>query len=206
LVKLRLIPQNRAFFALFHRAGANLVEISELLHEMLAEFPERNDLRERILDLEHTGDDITHEIVRQLDSTFVTPLDREDIYALATRIDDICDHVDEAADEIILYGVRRIPEQAVGQADVIHRACVALSHAIEGLDGMRDIHDHLLEVHTLENEGDRLVRDAIAKLFSDGEDALVVIRWKDIHEQLEDAVDSCEQVAHVLESAYLKNR
>jgi predicted phosphate transport protein (TIGR00153 family) len=204
--KLRLIPQNREFYKLFDRAAANLVEISHLLHEMLAEFPERNDLRQEINDLEHRGDDITHDVIRLLNSTFVTPLDREDIYALATGIDDICDHVDEAADQILLYGVRRIPEQAVGQADVIQRACVALAHAIEGLDGLRDIQEWLLEVHTLENEGDRLVRDAIAKLFSDGEDALVVIRWKDIHEQLEHAVDSCERAAHVLESAYLKNR
>src|SRR4051794_23047594 len=133
---------------------------------MLAEFPERIDLRGRINDLEHEGDDITHEIVRLLNSTFVTPLDREDIYALATRIDDICDHVDEAADDVVLYGVRRVPEEAVGQADVVRRACVALAHAIEGLDGLRDINEHLLEVHTLENEGDQLVRAAIAKLFS----------------------------------------
>jgi predicted phosphate transport protein (TIGR00153 family) len=204
--KIRLIPQNREFFVLFNRAAANMIDISHALHEMLADFPERHELRDRIHDLEHRGDDITHEIVRLLNSTFVTPLDREDIYALATGIDDICDHIDEAADQIVLYGVRRIPEQAVGQAAVIERACVALAHAIEGLDGLRDIHEDLLAVHTLENEGDTLVRAAIAKLFSDGEDALQVIRWKDIHEQLEHAVDCCEKAAHVLESAYLKNR
>jgi predicted phosphate transport protein (TIGR00153 family) len=206
LPKIRLIPQNREFFTLFNRAAANLVEISTVLHDMLAEFPERNELATRITDLEHQGDEITHQVVRLLNSTFVTPLDREDIYALSTRIDDICDYVEEASEQIVLYGVRRIPEQAVGQADVIRRACIALAHAIEGLDGLRDIHDYLLEVHTLENEGDRLAREAIAKLFSEGEDALTVIRWKDIHEVLEDAVDSCEQAAHVLESAYLKNR
>jgi uncharacterized protein Yka (UPF0111/DUF47 family) len=205
-VAFRLLPQNRGFFQLFDQAGTNLVAISEALHEMLAGFPATRGDVARIKQLEHAGDEITHQIVRLLNTTFVTPLDREDIYGLSSRLDDICDFIDEAADEIVLYGVRQILPRAVEQADVIRRACGHLAAALGCLDGLHDPQRHLLEVHTLENEGDRLVRDAIASLFSGGQDALVVIRWKDIHEQLEQAIDSCEQAAHVLESAYLKSR
>jgi hypothetical protein len=182
------------------------VAISEALHEMLVGFPETRGLFERIRALEHAGDEVTHDVVRLINSSFVTPLDREDLYALASRLDDICDAIDEAADDIVLYGVREIPPQAVAQADVIRRACAALAEAVPRLDGLRDASEQLVAVHTLENEGDVLVREAIAGLFSDGQDALVVIRWKDIHERLEEAIDSCEQAAHVLESVYLKNR
>jgi uncharacterized protein Yka (UPF0111/DUF47 family) len=204
--KLRLIPHNRQFFALLEQAAANLVAISEALYEMLAGFPATRDAALRIRELEHAGDELTHEIVRLLNSSFVTPLDREDLYALAARLDDVCDFIDEAAEDIVLYGVRQIAPEAIQQADVIRRACAVLAEGIERLDGMRDVGETLVTVHTLENEGDRIVRDAIARLFSEDADALVVIRWKDIHERLEQAVDSCEQAAHVLESAYLKNR
>ena len=205
MARLRLIPQNRQFFVLFNEAAANLIAISEVLHEMLAGFPETRDLAAQVHDLEHRGDEITHEIVRLLSSTFVTPLDREDLYALAGTLDDVCDYIDEAADEIILYGVRAVPPEALGQADVIRRACRCIAASIERLDGLRDATDQLVEIHTLENEGDRLEHDAVAKLFSGGHDALVVIRWKDIHERLEEAIDSCEHAAHVLETAYLKH-
>jgi uncharacterized protein Yka (UPF0111/DUF47 family) len=206
LVHFSLLPKNRGFFTLFDQAGDNLVAISEALHEMLTGFPATRGHAERIKQLEHAGDEITHQMVRLLNSTFVTPLDREDIYALTSKLDDICDFIDEAADEIVLYGVRHIMPPAVAQADVIRRACTCLAAALHRLDGMHDPHSPLVQVHTLENEGDRLVRDAVAELFSGGHDALVVIRWKDIYEQLEEAIDSCEQAAHVLESAYLKNR
>jgi uncharacterized protein Yka (UPF0111/DUF47 family) len=205
MAKFSLLPRNRGFFTLFDQAGANLVAISETLHEMLVGYPATRGLAGRIKELELAGDDITHRIVRLLNSTFVTPIDREDIYALTSRLDDICDYIDEAADEVVLYGVRTILPPALAQADVIRRACANLAVALERLDGMRDVSETLVEVHTLENEGDRLVRDAIAGLFSGGQDALLVIRWKDIYEQLEEAIDSCEQAAHVLESAYLKN-
>jgi uncharacterized protein Yka (UPF0111/DUF47 family) len=206
-LSLRLIPQNREFYDLFNQAGSTLLEVSSALVDLLAGFPEGLQAdAARIRTLETTLDEVSHRIVRLLNTSFVTPFDREDVYALASRLDDICDHIDEAADEILLYGVRQIPPEAVGQADVIRRACIALAAAIGRLDGLRDVHELLVELHTLENEGDRLNRAAIARLFDGGFDALVVIRWKDIHEQLEAAIDSCEQAAHVLESVYLKNR
>ena len=204
--KFRLTPQNREFYELLNRAAANLVSTSQLLLDLLEHYPDRRALVDEIKDREHEGDRVTHEIVQLINRSFVTPIDREDIYSLATAIDDVCDFMDQVADELNLYGVEEVPQEAIQQAGVIFRAVSKLSDAIEGLDGLKNIHHHLVDIHTLEDEGDRIVRSATAKLFSNGLDPLVVIRWKAIHEDLERAIDGCERVAHVLESIYLKNR
>ena len=202
----RLIPRDPAFPALFRDAAAVLVEASALLVELLERFPDAMERANEIRTCEGAGDEIAHRTVRLLSSTFVTPFDREDIYALSGRLDDICDHIDEAADAVVVYGVRRVPAAAVEQARITHRTCQVLAEAIDHLDGLRDCDALLVDVHRLENEGDRVVREAIADLFSGGEDALVVIRWKDIHEELEAALDSCEHAANVIESIYVKDR
>jgi uncharacterized protein len=204
--KLRLTPQTRAFYDLFDRAATNLVSTAELLLDLLEHYPDRRALVAEIKDREHEGDRVTHDIVALLHKTFVTPIDREDIYDLATSLDDICDFMDQVADELNLYGVEEVPPEAIEQAGVIFRAVGKLSDAIAGLNGLKDVEHHLVDIHTLEDEGDRIVRAATARLFSDGLDPLVVIRWKDIHQDLEQAIDGCERVAHVLESVYLKNR
>jgi len=204
--KIRLVPQNREFYSLFEQAAANLVSSAQLLLELLEHYPDRKPLVAEIKDREHEGDRLTHEIVQQLHKTFVTPIDREDIYDLATALDDILDYIDQVADELNLYGVAEVPAEAIEQAGVILRATNKLVDAVAGLDGLRDISTLLVDLHTLEDDGDRLVRTATANLFSGGVDPLVVIRWKDIHADLEQAVDSCERAAHVLESVYLKNR
>jgi uncharacterized protein len=204
--RFRLVPQNRAFYELFDRAAANLVETAELLVELLEHYPDRSQLVARIKDHEHVGDDVTHEIVLMLNKTFVTPIDREDVYDLASALDDICDLMDQVADELSLYRVESVQPAAVEQARVVRRAVVILAEAIAALDGLRDIGDLLVAIHTLEDEGDRIVRDAVAELFANGLDPLVVIRWKDIYQDLEQAIDGCERAAHVLESVYLKNR
>ena len=204
--RFRLVPQNRAFYELFDRAAANLVETAELLVELLEHYPDRSQLVGRIKDREHVGDDVTHEIVLMLNKTFVTPIDREDVYDLASALDDICDLMDQVADELSLYRVESVQPAAVEQARVVRRAVVILAEAIAALDGLRDIGDLLVAIHTLEDEGDRIVRDAVAGLFANGLDPLVVIRWKDIYQDLEQAIDGCERAAHVLESVYLKNR
>jgi uncharacterized protein len=204
--RFRLVPQNRAFYELFDRAAANLVETAELLVELLEHYPDRSQLVARIKDHEHVGDDVTHEIVLLLNKTFVTPIDREDVYDLASALDDICDLMDQVADELSLYRVESVQPAAVEQARVVRRAVVILAEAIAALDGLRDIGDLLVAIHTLEDEGDRIVRDAVAGLFANGLDPLVVIRWKDIYQDLEQAIDGCERAAHVLESVYLKNR
>ena len=206
MAKLRLTPQTRGFYPLFDRAATYLVSTSQLLLDLLEHYPDRRALVDEIKDREHEGDRVTHEIVQLVNKTFVTPIDREDIYNLATVLDDICDFMDQVADELNLYGVEEVPPEAIEQAGVIFRAVSKIADAVHGLDGLKDISHHLIDVHTLEDEGDRIVRAATARLFRDGLDPLVVIRWKDIHHDLEQAVDSCEKAAHVLESIYLKNR
>src|SRR5690242_7116505 len=206
MAKIRLIPQTREFYTLFDRAAQNLVATAQLLLDLLEHYPDRRDLVDQIKDREHEGDAVTHEIVQLVNKTFVTPIDGEDIYDLATALDDVCDFMDQVADELNLYGVDEVPSEAIEQAGVILRTVGKLADAIAGLDGLRDVSDHLVAIHTLEDEADRIVRDATARLFRDGLDPLVVIRWRDIHADLEQAVAGCGRAAHVLESVYLKNR
>jgi hypothetical protein len=207
MARINLVPQKREFFELYNNAAANAVEISRILVELLELFPYRCDeLLREVKDCEHEGDRLTHDVVDLLNRTFVTPFDRDDMYRLAGALDDICDHVDEAAGHIVGYGVDVVRPQALAQAQVIHRASVKLQDAIGRLDGFRDSRRQLIELRELEDEGDALARDGISQLFTSGEDALSVIRWKDIHERLEDAVDACENAADVLEAILVKNR
>jgi uncharacterized protein len=207
LPRLRLTPQKREFFDLYTRASANTVEISRLLVELLERFPEDDGaLIRQIKEREHEGDHLTHEVIDLLNRTFVTPFDRDDMYRLAGAIDDVCDHVDEAADNLGTYGVERVPDRAVEQARVIHQAARNLNSAVEQLEGFKDSQAQLIELRRLEDEGDRLVRDAVGELFKSVQDPIAVIRWKDIHERLEEAVDSLENAADVLEAILVKNR
>ena len=207
MARISLVPQKREFFDLYNRAAANLVAISQLLVEFLDRFPDGSEgLIRDIKELEHEGDRLTHEVVDLLNRTFVTPFDRDDMYRLAGALDDVCDHVDETAGKVGDYGVRDVREQARQQAQVILRSATQLAEAIERLEGFRDSRRQLIELRELEDEGDRIEQEAIASLFSSGQDALAVIRWKDIHEQLEEAVDACENAADVLEAILVKNR
>jgi predicted phosphate transport protein (TIGR00153 family) len=203
---LRLTPQKREFFDLFTQASANAREIARALVELLERWPEEREGLRDIRELEHEGDRLTREIINLLNRTFVTPLDRDDMYRLASAIDDVCDHIDEAADNIDAYEVRHIPDRARLQAEVIYRAASRLHEAVERLEGFKDSQRQLVALRQLEDEGDRLVREAVAELFRAGHDPLTIIRLKDIHEQLEDAVDACEEVADVLEAILVKNR
>jgi predicted phosphate transport protein (TIGR00153 family) len=207
LPRISLVPQRREFFELYNQAAANAVEISQLLVQMLEGFPDNRDtLLREIKDAEHEGDRFTHEVVDLLNRTFVTPFDRDDMYRLAGVIDDICDHIDEAAGKVVGFGVERIRDKAKQQAEVIHRAAMKLQEAISKLEGFKDSKRQLIELRELEDEGDRLNRESIAELFAEAGDPLVVLRWKDIHEQLEEAVDACENAADVLEAILVKNR
>jgi len=202
----RLTPQKHAFFDLFSAAAANGAEIARLLVLLLEGWPASRDVLEAIRQAEHEGDRLTYEVVTLLNSTFVTPFDRDDMYRLATVLDDICDHVDEAADDIDAYEVRDVPALALEQARVVERAAAHLREAIAVLEGFEDSRAQLTAVRELEDEGDRLSREATADLFRSGRDALTIIRWKDIHEQIEEALDACENVADVLEAILVKNR
>jgi uncharacterized protein len=207
IVRVRLTPQRREFFDLLASASANAVDIARLLLELLDRFPEDGaELVGRIKSHEHKGDDVTREVVGLLNRTFVTPFDRDDIYRLAMALDDVCDFVDDAADHLDSYGVEQVPRHARDQADVILRAAVKLDEAVQRLDGFKDSTQQLQELQELEDEGDRLVRDGVAELFHSEPDPIAIIRWKDIHERLEEAVDALENAADVLEAIVVKNR
>src|SRR6476660_6977921 len=165
----------------------------------------RSRLRD-IRELETEGDRLTREVIDLLNRTFVTPLDRDDMYRLVTAIDDVCDYIDEAADNVDAYEVREVPVRARRQAEVIHRAASRLHDAVGLLEGFRDSQKHLVALRELEEEGDRLQREAVAELFRSGADPLTIIRWKDIHEQIEEANDACENAADVLEAILVRNR
>jgi uncharacterized protein len=204
---MRLTPQKREFFELYSQASANAVEIARLLVDLLERFPNDGEgLITRIKEREHDGDRLTHEVVLLLNRTFVTPFDRDDMYRLAGALDDICDHIDEAADNLGSWGVERVPEKAREQARVILQAATKLDEAVRRLEGFKDSSDQLAALRELEDEGDELERDAVAELFRSTDDAKVIIRWKDIHERLEEAVDALENAADVLEAIVVKNR
>ena len=206
MARISLVPQKREFFVLYSRAARNAVEIARLLVELLEAFPQDGGLLRDIKELEHEGDRLTRELVDLLNRTFVTPFDRDDMYRLSGALDDICDHIDEAAGNVGGYGVDRIREPAQRQADVILRAVTKLDEAVARLEGFKDSRRQLDELRALEDEGDRITRDAVSELFRSGDEPLVVIRWKDIFERLEEAVDACENAADVLEAILVKNR
>ena len=178
-----------------------------MLVDLLESFPQDGKkLISQIKEREREGDTVRHEIVSLLNRTFVTPFDRDDMFRLSSVIDDICDHMDEAADDIGVYGVEHVPDRAIEQARVVLQAAKHLDAAIGRLEGFKDSESDLIALRELEDEGDRLVREAVADLFRSEPDPISVIRWKDIHEQLEEAVDACENAADVLEAILVKNR
>jgi predicted phosphate transport protein (TIGR00153 family) len=206
MARISLVPQNRQFFRLLERASDNAVDIARRLVSLLEEFPSNGTQLREIKELEHEGDRLTRQVVDLLNRTFVTPFDRDDIYLLASAIDDVCDHVDEAAGNIAGYAVDEIRPKAKQQAQVILRSAEKLHDAVSRLEGFKDSSSQLHALRDLEDEGDRLNRDAVSELFSSSEDPIAIIRWKDIHEQLEEAVDACENAADVLEAILVKNR
>ena len=207
MARISLVPQRREFFELYGRQAANVERISIELADLLDNFPAEAEPRIRtIKELEHEGDRLTYDVIDLLNRTFVTPFDRDDMYRLTTALDDVCDHVDEAAAKLISLGIDTIRASARGQANVLCRAAGKLREAIEGLEGFKVERSRLVELRELEDEGDRLADEGISELFRGGEDALTIIRWKDVYERLEDAMDACENAADVLEAILVKNR
>jgi predicted phosphate transport protein (TIGR00153 family) len=198
-------PKEREFFDLFEEAGANIVRAAELLESMLEQWPDGSELAREVVVCEQEGDRITHDIIQRLNSTFVTPIDREDIYALASSLDDIVDYTEEVADFLGLYRIEAPMTQAQQLARILHQSCRAVCGAIPRLRNFGDIHHYTVEINRLENDGDRVAREALASLFDHGTDPMVVIRWKDIFDRLEAAVDSTERAAHILEGIVIKN-
>jgi predicted phosphate transport protein (TIGR00153 family) len=200
-----LAGSDREYFSLFEEAATNLTRTTDLLSQMTQHYPERRDLAREILICEQEGDRITHDIVRRLNETFVTPIDREDIYELASALDDIVDFAEEVADYFGLYRIEATMAQAERLASVLHQAATEIATAMPKLRGFKDLSAQTIEIHRLENDGDRIVREAIASLFGAGIDPLVVIRWKDIFERLEAGIDATERVANVLNGIVIKN-
>jgi len=205
-MRLSFVPKTTEFYDLFTRAGENLLETARLVERRFREFPEDTVRQSEVKALEHKGDEVTREILELLNTQYVTPFDREDIFALATAIDDVVDHIEEATDLLELYGVESPTRQSIEQARILTAAVGHLSAALGGLKAHRGVQDELIKLKELEDEGDRVVRDAIADLFRDERiDPLTVIRWKDIFEALEDALDACETAANVVGNIVVKN-
>jgi uncharacterized protein len=198
-------PRDRVYFELFEEAGRNVYSAADLLDRLLATYPDDRALAGEILACEHEGDRITHDIIDRLNHTFVTPIDREDILALASALDDVVDFTEEVADYLGLYKIEAPMDQAIKLARVLKAAAYQVAEAIPRLRGFRDISLHTVEINRLENDGDRITREAVASLFDGGIDPMVVIRWKDVFERLEAAIDSTERVANILEGIVIKN-
>jgi predicted phosphate transport protein (TIGR00153 family) len=200
-----LVSRDRQFFDLFEEAAGNIQRAADLLDQMLRGYPDSADLARDILICEQEGDRITHDIIRRLNEMFVTPIDREDIYSLASALDDVVDYTEEVADYLGLYKIDAPFEQAQRLAHILLQASRQISEAMPRLRDFGDISHYTVEVNRLENDGDRVVREAMAALFDNGIDPMVVIRWKDIYERLEAAIDACETVANILEGITIKN-
>jgi uncharacterized protein len=198
-------PKEREFYDLFEEAGANIVRAAGLLADMLENWPEKPELAREIVVCEQEGDRITHDIIQKLNATFVTPIDREDVISLASGLDDIVDFTEEVADFLGLYRIEAPMEQAQELVKVLHQACRQIEEALPRLRTYKDISHYVVEIHRLENDGDRIERSALASLFEQGIDPMIVIRWKDIFERLEQAVDATEHVANTLQGIFLKN-
>ena len=202
----RIIPRDEAFFAMFEKAAQNAMDGAEILKELLDTFDEIKEKARRIEEIEHKGDTITHEIIKRLNTTFITPIDREDILTLTSSIDDIIDLIHGAANRITLYKLTESTPQAKELGFLILKSTRELHRGVTRLSTkMDEVFEFCVEVNSLENEADRVCRDAIAQLFDQEKDPIYILKWKEIYETLETATDRCEDAANVLEGVALKN-
>jgi hypothetical protein len=206
-MKLRLIPREERFFDLFETASANVVSGAKLLARMVRELERAQEISREILEVEHEGDITTHEIMDRLNRTFITPIDHEDIRDLASGLDDVLDYIEATADRMLLYEAGRPAQEMVDLVDVLVETAVETDKAVRKLRDLkqgRRILDHCIEINRLENEGDRMSRAALAKLFRSA-DPISAIKWREIYEHVETAIDKCEDVANTVESVVVKN-
>ena len=204
-MRLPLIPREEKFFDLFVEDAGNVLAAARLLEQFFRNYGERERLASQLLDAEHAGDRISHDIGHKLEATFVTPFDREDIHALISRLDDIIDLIEEVADTCILYDIDAPTPSAQEQAEIIVRQCEQIQLALRNLRSFKGLEPHWIVIHRLENEGDRVVRRAVAELFANGQDPVEIIKWKDVYSLLEEAIDTCEDAANVIERIIVKH-
>ena len=204
-MKFSFMPKDEKFFELFEEESRNIYKGAKLLKEMVDNFSEAESKAKEIFDVEYEGDRITHEIIRSLNKTFITPLDREDIYNLASKMDDVLDLIESVTDRMVIYKIEEPTPECCKLVDIILRMTEVITWGVANLKNLGHVYDHCIEINRLENEADRVTRDAISRLFDQEKDPIAVIKWKELYEKLEDTTDACEDVANILESVVLKN-
>ena len=204
-MKLSLVPQEREYFRLFSEFAAILDQAAQLLAKLMNDYRDPKSVARQQVELEHVGDKIVHDIVKRLNKTFITPLDREDIYDLAATLDEVLDSIEATADMLVVYRIDKPTTHAIEQAVVLAQQTAVLRIALAGLEKRKGLDEHWIEINRLENDGDRLYRDAVAELFDGDMRCTDIIKWKDIYATLERARDQCEDVANIVESIVLKN-
>jgi len=201
-----LIPKDEKFLEMFKAMAENTTLGALELKDMLDNFVDPLASQRRIKDLEHKGDSLTHDIIKKLNKSFITPFDREDIYSLASKLDDVMDLIDASAQRIVMYNVEKPTPEAQQLAFIILKGCQTLTKAVSLLGGkLEHLNEYCVEVNALENEADRVCREAISRLFDEEKDPIQLIKWKEIYETLEKATDKCEDAANILESVVVKN-
>jgi len=204
-MRLRLSPRENIFYELFSSSAANILDGAQLLQKLVnAPVHQREDLHRQLRDAEHRGDDRTHSIMREVNSTFVTPLDREDIYRLASRLDDVMDFFEAAGDLIVLYKLEWLPREVQDLTDILVRAAELTSLAMPRLKSLKNLSDYWIEINRMENDADKLYRRFVARLFDGEFDPLTVMKLKEVAEELEAAADAFENVADTVETIAVK--
>lgn len=203
-MKLRLIPREESFFDLFDQMGQKVQQGAEELWELLKNYTDVERKVGRILDIEHEGDEITHEVLKRLNTTFVTPMDGDDIHRLASNLDHVLDHIEAAADYLQLHKIEEPLPDVANLAETLARSAQVTAKALPNLRKMNNLQNYWVEINRLENEGDRMFRRMIAELYSGGFKAMDVLKWQDIIEEIEAAIDRLEDVANTVEGIYLK--
>jgi predicted phosphate transport protein (TIGR00153 family) len=203
-VRFRLTPREDSYYDMFADSANNLVTGARLLVELISDGGNREGIAEKMRACEHAGDEFTHAIMRRLNESFITPFDREDIYRLASSLDDVMDFMEAAADLVVLYKIDELPGEVVDQVEVLERAAELTAEAMPRLRGMKNLSEYWIEINRLENQGDQVYRRLLAELFGGKYDALTVLKFKEVVDQLEAAADAFEKVANTIESIAVK--
>ncbi len=203
-MRLRLTPRENSYYDMFADSANNLVTGARLLGEHMSGGSDREGIAEKMRACEHTGDEYTHAIMRRLNESFITPFDREDIYRLASNLDDVLDLMEATVDLVVLYELQELPDGVIDQVEVLERAAELTADAMPRLRSMRDLADYWIEINRLENQADQIYRRLLARLFGGDYDALTVLKLKEIVDQLEAAADAFEHVANTVESIAVK--
>jgi len=203
-VRLRLTPREDSFYDMFAASANNLVTAARLLVELISDGADREAIAEKLRACEHAGDEATHAIMHRLNETFITPFDREDIYRLASQIDDVMDDMEEAADLVVLYKIDQLPKGVVQQVEVLERAAELTAEAMPRLRSMKELNEYWIEINRLENQGDQIYRRLLAHLFNGSYDTLTVMKLKEVIDRLEGATDAFEHVANTVETIAVK--